>query len=165
MSEKSSSDARRKKVIDALNQARGMELFAIIQYMNHHYGLDDQDYGKLAKKMKDIAIDEMRHAEELAERIKDMDGEPTTEIIGKVKKGQKVKEIFAYDAAVEEDTLETYNKIVKICKENGDHVSSTLMERILNEEQEHFNYFDDQATHLKELGDTFLAEMVGGSAD
>ena len=62
---------RKEKVIEVLNKARSMELFAIHQYMNQHYNLSDKDYGELAANMKLIAIDEMRHAEDFAERIKD----------------------------------------------------------------------------------------------
>ncbi|MCK7485212.1 MAG: manganese catalase family protein [Bacillus subtilis] len=58
-----------KKVIDLLNEARARELSAITQYMAQHYELEDQDYGKLAKVMKEIGIQEMKHAEALAERI------------------------------------------------------------------------------------------------
>ena len=78
MTKKLSKEERRGRVIAALNEARAMELFAITQYMNQHYGLDSMDYGELAAKMKLIAIDEMRHAEMFAERIKELGGEPTT---------------------------------------------------------------------------------------
>ena len=70
---------RKKNVIEVLNKARAMELLAIAQYMNQHYNLDDMDYGEMAAKVKLIAIDEMRHAEMFAERIKELAGEPTTE--------------------------------------------------------------------------------------
>ena len=63
-------------VIDVLNKARSMELYAVHQYMNQHYTLDDLDYGEFASKIKLISIDEMRHAEEFAERIKELGGEP-----------------------------------------------------------------------------------------
>ena len=72
-------ESRKAKVIEVLNKARAMELFAIHQYMNQHYNLDDMDYGELAANMKLIAIDEMRHAENFAERIKELGGEPTTQ--------------------------------------------------------------------------------------
>jgi len=65
---------RKKKVIEVLNKARAMELHAIHQYMNQHYNLDNMDYGELAGKVKLIAIDEMRHAEMFAERIKELEG-------------------------------------------------------------------------------------------
>ena len=71
-----SKEDRKVQVINVLNKARSMELRAITQYMNQHYGLSEQDYGELAAKIKRISIDEMRHAEMFAERIKDLGGEP-----------------------------------------------------------------------------------------
>ncbi|HPU89102.1 MAG TPA: ferritin-like domain-containing protein, partial [Spirochaetota bacterium] len=64
-----SREERKQKVVTVLNTARSMELQAIHQYMNQHYNLDNLDYGELARNIKLIAIDEMRHAEMFAERI------------------------------------------------------------------------------------------------
>ena len=91
---KAAREKGKAKVIEVLNKARSMELAAISQYMNQHYNLDDMDYGELAGKMKLIAIDEMRHAEAFAERIKELGGEPTSEPDQKVAKGQKVEQIY-----------------------------------------------------------------------
>lgn len=158
---------KQKTVVDVLNKARAMELYAIHQYMNQHYGLDDDDYGQLATEMKKIAIQEMKHAEWLAERIKDICGdlEPTIDQDGKVIKGQEVEEIYKFDADVENGTLEAYNEFIRICRANDDIVSATLFEKIINEEQEHFNYFDDTATHIEKLAGSFLARMTGGDDD
>ena len=68
----SDRETRKANVVEALNKARSMELHAIHQYMNQHYNLDDMDYGELAANMKLIAIDEMRHCEMFAERIKEL---------------------------------------------------------------------------------------------
>ncbi len=92
--EKATKEQRRENVIAVLNQARAMELQAISQYMNQHYNLDDMDYGELAAKIKLIAIDEMRHAEMFAERVKELGGEPVTGYEGKIAKGQPVEKIF-----------------------------------------------------------------------
>ena len=158
-------NARKKAVVDALNKARSGELHAIYQYMNQHYNLDDLNYPKLASKMRAIAIDEMRHAEEFAERIKDLDGEPTAEFSEKVVKAQDIREIYRFDANLEDATIDMYNGFWELCRENGDMVSASLFERIVNEEQEHFNYFDDTDNHIKELGDSFLARQTDGAAD
>jgi bacterioferritin len=154
-----------KKVVEVLNKARSMELYAILQYLNQHYGLDDDDYGKLASEVKKIAIDEMKHAEAFAERIKDIDGslEPTTEIDGSVVRGQEVEAIFPFNADSETETMAVYNKFMKICRENNDSVSANLFEKIIGEEQKHFNFFDDTATHIKKLGNSFLARQTSGN--
>ena len=152
---------RRKKVIEVLNKARSMELKAIHQYMNQHYNLDDMDYGELAAKLKLIAIDEMRHAETFAERIKELGGEPVTDYPGKVAKGQKVEKVFPFDAGLEDDTIDKYNQFLLICRDNGDSISMKIFEDIIDEEQIHYNYFDNVDGHIKQLGDTFLAKIAG----
>lgn len=157
-------EERKATVIDVLNNARAMELTAISQYMNQHYNLDDMDYGELAAKVKLIAIDEMRHAEDFAERIKELGGEPTSEPDKKVDRGQPVEAIFPFDANLEDDAIDAYNQFLLVCRENGDSVSMKLFERIIDEEQAHFNYFDNIKDHIEKLGDVFLAKIAGTSS-
>jgi len=154
-------EERKQKVIEALNKARAMELHAIHQYMNQHYNLDDKDYGELAGKVKLIAIDEMRHAEMFAERIKELGGEPVSEHGVKVQKGQMVKDMFAFDAKLEDNTIDVYNQFAAVCRENGDSISMKLFETIIDEEQIHYNYFDNVDEHITDLGDTYLAKIAG----
>ena len=158
---KTTKETRRKKVIDVLNKARAMELEAIYQYMNQHYNLDDKDYGELAAKIKLIAIDEMRHAEMFAERIKELGGEPVTEHGGKIVKGQPADKIFSYDTVLEDDTIDAYNQFLLVCRDNGDSGSVKIFEQIIDEEQIHFNYFDAVNNHIAELGQTYLAKIAG----
>ena len=159
--EKISREERKKKVIEVLNKARGMELLAIHQYMNQHYNIDDMDYGKLAGKIKLIAIDEMRHAEAFAERIKELGGEPVVGHDGTVKKGQSVESVFSFDAELEDDTIDIYNQFLLVCRENGDSVSMKLFETVIDEEQIHYNYFDNINGHIEKLGPAYLANIAG----
>ena len=161
---KASKEERRQKIIEVLNKARAMELHAIHQYMNQHYNLDDMDYGELAAKIKLIAIDEMRHAETFAERVKELGGEPVTGHDEKVSKGQKVEGIFPFDAALEDNTIDVYNQFLLVCRDNGDSVSMKIFEDIIEEEQIHFNYFDNVNSHIEKLGDTYLAKIAGTSS-
>ena len=160
-----SREERKKKVIDVLNQAKSMELQAIHQYMHQHYYLDNKDYGELAANVKLISIDEMRHAEDMAERIMELGGEPTTELAGPVEKGQKVEDIFAFNAQQEDEAIEAYSKFLQVCRENGDAVSAKLFETIIEHEQDHFNYFDSVDEHIKTLGATYLSRIAGTSSD
>jgi len=152
---------RKEKVIQVLNKARAMELGAIMQYMNQHYNLDGMDYGDMATKVKLIAIDEMRHAEMFAERIKELGGEPTTEPARKAEKGQQVQVVFSFDAKLEDDTIDAYNQFLLVCRENGDSTSVKIFEAIIDEEQVHFNYFDNVSDHIEKLGETYLAQIAG----
>ncbi len=154
-------EQRKQKVIEVLNKARAMELQAIIQYMNQHYNLDDMDYGDMAAKVKLIAIDEMRHAEMFAERIKELSGEPTAEPAGKVEKGQKVQSVFSFDEKLEDNAISAYNQFLLVCRENGDSTSVKILEGIIDEEQVHFNYFDNVNDHIEKLGETYLAQIAG----
>jgi bacterioferritin len=142
-----------------------MELHAIHEYMNQHYNLANMDYGDLAAKVKLIAIDEMRHAEMFAERIEELGGQPTTDLADEVIKNQKIKEIFPFDAGLEDNTLDIYNQLREICRENGDSTSMKLFETIIDEEQAHFNYFDNVREHIDNLGAAYLAQIAGTPAD
>ena len=149
------------KVLEALNKARSMELFAIHQYMNQHYNVDNMDYGELAAQVKLIAIDEMRHAEQFADRIEDLGGEPTSELAAAVVKGQDIDAVFVFDANLEDDTIATYNQLLHVCRENGDSTSVKLFESIIDEEQEHFTYFDNIKEHIQNLNGAYLAKIAG----
>lgn len=162
---KDSREQRKRKVVEVLNKARSMELHAIHQYMNQHYNLDDMDYGDLAAKIKLIAIDEMRHAEMFAERIKELGGEPTTDLAAKVEKAQKLEKVFPFDAGLEDETMDVYNRFILVCRENGDSTSMKLFETIVDEEQAHYNYFDNVNEHIQKLGPAYLAQIAGTPAD
>lgn len=149
------------RVIEVLNKARSMELQSIHQYMNQHYNLDNLDYGKFAASLKRIAIDEMDHAEQCAERIKELGGEPGTEMAAKVVKNQELKDVYPFDTRLEADVLESYNGFLTVCRENEDIISANLFMKILAEEQAHYDYFDNYANHINTLGDAFLARIAG----
>ncbi len=158
-------EEKKQKVINVLNKAKAMELQAIHQYMHQHYILDDKDYGELAANVKLIAIDEMRHAESLAERIMELGGEPTSELDGPVEKGQSVEEIFPFDAQQEEEAIDAYSQFLKVCMDNNDSISAKLFEMIIEHEQEHYNYFDSIDEHIKSLGSAYLSRIAGTSSD
>jgi bacterioferritin len=158
---KTAKTQKREKVLEALNKARSMELQAIMQYMHQHYNLDNMDYGDLAAKVKLIAIDEMRHAEMFADRIKELDGEPTADPAARTEKSQAIQKIFSFDANLEDHTIDTYNQFLLICRDQGDSVSQKLFEAIIDEEQIHFNYFDNVNDHIEKLGEAYLAKIAG----
>lgn len=155
---------RVEKVIEVLNKARSMELYSIHQYMDQHYCLDDKDYGDFAGKIKLVSIDEMRHAEWLAERIMELGGEPTHELSAKVSKGQDVHEIFSFNERIEDDTMDQYNQFMQVCRANGDNISAKLFADMLVEEQIHTNYFQGVADHIQSLGDSYLSKIAGSKA-
>ncbi len=159
-----SSTEKTQKILEVLNTARRMELYSIHQYMNQHYTLDGLDYGEFAAKIKLIAIDEMRHAEELAERIKALGGEPTTSPEGTLEKNQSIQDIYPFNDNLEVTTIERYNEFLKTCRECDDSISSRLFAKLIEEEQIHDDYFAVTAEHIKNLGTAYLARIAGTSS-
>jgi bacterioferritin len=150
-----------QKVIDLLNQARSAELGAINQYMIHHYELEDKDFGKLASKIKEIAIVEMKHAEKLAERILFLKGEPTSQPDITPKKGQQIPEILVTDVSLEAKAVKTYNEAAAVCAAEKDQVSKELFDDLLKDEEDHLNYFENTKDHVDKLGSAYLATLTG----
>ncbi|MBP1719088.1 MAG: bfr 2 [Deltaproteobacteria bacterium] len=150
-----------KKVIDLLNEARSRELTAITQYMAQHYDLEDQDYGKLAKVMKDIGIQEMKHAEALAERILFLKGTPTSKPDAVAKKGEDIPAMLATDMALETQAIKMYNEAALVCAQEKDQISKQLFEKLLGEEEEHLNQFENIKDHVEKLGAAYIATLAG----
>jgi len=150
-----------QKVIDLLNKARSRELTAINQYMAQHYELEDQDFGKLATKLKEIGIQEMKHAEKLAERILFLKGEPTSKPDGVPKKGQKIQEMFTTNIGLETQAIKMYNEASLVCAAEKDQISKELFEELLKEEEDHLNYFENTKDHVDKLGAAYLATLAG----
>lgn len=150
-----------QKVIDLLNQARARELTAISQYMSQHYELEDGDFGKLASKIKEIAIAEMKHAEKLAERILFLNGEPTSKPDAFAKKGQDIPQMLATDIALEQQAIQMYNEAALMCSAEKDQKSKDLFEELLGEEEQHLDFFDNVKGHVDKMGPAYLATLTG----
>lgn len=149
-----------QKVIDLLNQARSAELGAISQYMIHHYELEDQDFGKLSGKIKEIAIVEMKHAEKLAERILFLKGEPTSKPDLSTKKGQEILDILATNVGLEAKAVKMYNEAVLVCAEERDQKSRDLFEGLIADEEGHLNVFENFKGHVENLGQSYIATLI-----
>jgi len=150
-----------KRVIELLNQARTRELGAISQYMVHHYELEDQDFGKLASKLKETAVAEMKHAEKLAERILFLHGDPATKPDGQAQKGQEILGMLTTDIGLESEAIKMYNESALVCAAEKDQVSKELFEELLGDEEGHLNTFENIKDHVEKLGASYLATLTG----
>lgn len=157
------NDPNVAKVLDALNTARRMEMQAIHQYMVQHYIMDQLDYGKLCAMLKLIAIDEMRHAEMLAERIEALGGKADCTSAGPIVQPQTVEQIYPLDVTMETDTVATYDKLAADVRALGDGVTASLFGKINSEEVIHLAYYEETAEHIKTLGNAFLAKYAATS--
>jgi len=125
-----------KKIIDALNTDRSFELAAIAQYMGHHYEADGPESFAVVDIFKETSIDEMKHAEKLAERIAYLGGVPVQKPTA-IKRGGAVKAMVKDDLSTELMAIERYKEHIKLCADLGDSTTRLMLEEILAEEEEH----------------------------
>lgn len=149
-----------KKVVQLLNDARARELLAISQYMVQHYELEDADFGKLGNKMKEVGIQEMKHAEELGERILFLGGSVETKPSGTAKKGQSIADMLKTDIDLEDGAIKMYNDAAKVCAAEGDQISKQIFEKLLADEEEHLDEFQNILDHVQKMGDVYLATLI-----
>jgi len=147
----------KQKSIELLNKAIADELTAVHQYMYFHFHCDDQGYDLLAGLFKRTAIEEMLHIERLADRILFLKGEVEMEASEKVKKIHNVKEMLDLAVKMEESSANDYNKWANECSQNNDSVSKKLFEALVEDEERHYNQYDDELDNLAKFGDNYLA--------
>ena len=151
-----------KKVIDQLNLALREELTAINQYFLHAEMSHNWGYHALGDFIRKQSIDEMKHAEELIERILFLDATPTMEPM-ELNVGQNVKAQLEADLKLETNAVAMYNKAVQIARENGDDQSRELFSKLLKDEEEHVDWIEMQLHQIKEIGyERYLSNQMEG---
>ena len=131
---------RSEKLIDMLNQAIARELQVSIQYMWHHVMARGMRSPEIKDRLKEIAIAEMVHAEEIAERLDYLGGVPTTKP-APIKVGGSLREMLQDDMKAEEEAIALYRQIIKRAMEEEDYTTKRLFERVLADEEEHHDEF------------------------
>ena len=147
----------REKSIELLNKAISEELVAVHQYMYFHFHCDDQGYDMLAGIFKKTAIEEMIHIEHLADRVLFLNGEIEMEPAAKVQKINTVKEMLEFAQKSEEEAIEMYNDFAKLCAENKDSATKKIFEGLVDDEERHFDQFDNEMENMEKFGDRYLA--------
>ena len=105
----------------------------------------------------------MKHADLLIHRILFLEGHPNLQRLGSVRIGEKVREQFEADMAIEVQAIDTLRRGIDLCREANDTVSRLLLEDILSSEEEHIDYLETQLSLMDTLGDQdYLALQVGG---
>ena len=151
-----------EKVIEQLNTALSAELTAIVQYMVQAEICENWGYGRLAGITKARAIEEMRHAESLIERIIFLDGTPAVRIPLTPEVGANVQQQLEADLASEAGAIKEYNDASAICREAGDNGSKELFERLLHDEERHADFLEAQLHSIKEMGiGPYLSQQMG----
>lgn len=140
------------KVIEFLNKALFNELTAINQYWLHYRMLDNWGIKKLAEYERHESIDEMKHADMLADRILFLDGLPNFQALGRLKIGEGVEEILKCDLALEMEAIPLLKDAITHCETVRDYVSRELFEKILESEEEHVDWIEKQFDMIARMG-------------
>jgi bacterioferritin len=131
--------------------------------MYWHFHLDDQGFAPLASLFKQIAIMEMNHIEQLAERILYLKGDVDMGPVGPVERITEPDAIVARAADLEESAVALYNRSALACSENADSGSKQVFEALVNDEEGHFDEFDKQLDNIKRFGPNYLALQSFGA--
>ena len=140
------------KVIEFLNKVLLQELTAINQYWLHYRMLDNWGLKKLAEYERHESIDEMKHADKLADRILFLEGLPNFQAIGRLRVGENVEELLRADLALEEEAIPILKDAIAHCESVRDFVSRDLFAEILEAEEEHVDFLETQFEMIARMG-------------
>ncbi len=129
------------KIIEALNKVLELEIGAILQYLHHHWTGDGIESPSILPLFQKTAMDEMKHAELVAERINFLEGDPSIKP-GPIKKGGDLRKMMMDDLAGEYGAIEFYKQVIKLCSEAGDSTTRLMMEEIVTQEEGHADQWE-----------------------
>ena len=148
-------------VLELLNDVLTAELTAVNQYflhakLCHHWG-----YERLAEKIRTESIDEMRHVEQLTDRILYLDGVPNYQRLFSVRVGETVAEQFELDLETERESIKRLNDGIATCVAVGDNGSRELLAHMLVDEEEHADWLETQLEAIRQIGvENYLTEQL-----
>jgi bacterioferritin len=140
------------KVLELLNEALKNELTATNQYWLHYRLLDNWGVHKFAEFERSESIDEMKHADRLAERILFLDGLPNFQMLGRLRIGETVEEILRGDMELELEALGQLKGAIAHCENVRDYGSRDLFSDILDNEEQHVDTLEQQFEMIARMG-------------
>ena len=150
-----------EEVITLLNQLLTNELTSINQYFIHAKMCDNWGYERLAHKIREESIDEMRHAELIIDRILFLEGVPNLQRLNKLHVGETVKEQLESDLRLEYDAIKFLNEGIEAARKASDNTTEELMTKILIAEEEHTDWLETQLELIRQVGDqNYLAQQI-----
>ena len=160
-----------ERSIELLNKAVADELSAVHQYMYFHFHCEDQGYDLLAGLFIKTAIEEMDHIERCAERILFLGGEVEMVASMEVQKIHNVREMLELARSMEEGSAKDYNVWANECSANSDAASRKVFEGLVDDEERHFDQYDNEMENIDKFGEQYLAlqsierskQMAGGA--
>jgi bacterioferritin len=149
------------EIIELLNEVLTAELTAVNQYFGHGKMQKNWGYDRLAEHSRDESMDEMRHADELIERILYLEGSPNLQRLGSVRLGEDPIEQLRLDLEVEREAVERFNRGIARCVELGDNGTRELLADMLTSEEDHVDWLETQLDLVDKLGEQlYLSEQM-----
>ena len=150
------------RIIETLNELLASELGAISQYIVHSEMTANWDYAELTGYFKKRAIDEMKHAEALIERILFLEGVPEVQKPAPIHIGPKVTKMLEADLAAEVGAIRDYNDAIHQAIEIGDNGTRELLDKNLKDEEDHLDKIEARLIQIDQMGEeNYLAQQIG----
>ena len=150
-----------EEVLALLNQLLTNELTAINQYFIHAKMCENWGYERLAAKVREESIDEMRHADLVISRILFLEGVPNLQRYHKLRIGETVKEQLESDLQVEYAAIQFLNQAIEVSRKTGDNATEDLMTKILVGEEQHTDWLETQLELIRQVGEqNYLAQQI-----
>jgi bacterioferritin len=150
-----------REIIEALNEILTAELTAINQYFVHYKMLENWGYLRIAKKKREESIEEMKHADEIIERILYLDGIPNMQRLFPVRVGQDPIEMHNLDLEVEREAVVRLNKAIALTLTKNDAGTREQLESLLCNEEDSIEWLEAQLKIVADIGkERYLAEQL-----
>ena len=140
------------KVIQQLNKVLTLKLTAINQYFLHARMFQNWGFDNLNSMIYKASINEMKHADDVIERILFLEGMPNLQELGKLYIGEEPREMIELDHQVQFQDVNAIRDAVKVCEEYQDYVSRDMLNKILDSQEEHLDWLETQIDLMSQLG-------------
>jgi len=148
-------------VIKVLNEVLRKELTGINQYFIHAKMCKNWGYAVLAEHAWNESIDEMKHADQIVERILFLEGTPNVQAYDKIQVGSNVKQQLENDLGLEQAAVTILRPGIKTCLDAHDDATRELLEHIVVDEEHHIDWIETQFHQIKEVGyENYLAQQI-----
>jgi bacterioferritin len=149
------------EIIEVLNEVLTAELSAINQYFIHAKMCANWGYDRLAEKIRDESIDEMKDADHVIERILYLEGAPNMQRLNPIRVGETVAEQLALDLELEKDAIERFNRGIALAVSKGDNGTRELLEGMLVGEESHADWLESQLELITQVGiENYLSQQI-----
>jgi bacterioferritin len=150
------------QVISTLNNLLADELTAVNQYMVHSGMCANWGYEKLHNTIEKRAIEEMKHAKSLIDRILFLEGAPTVSVLNKIEIGARVEVQLKNDHEAEVGAIKAYNDAIRLTAEAGDNGTCEFLKNTLTDEERHIDWIEAQLDQIDQMGiQNYLVEQLG----